>query len=62
MCNLVEELQKDFIDHQINQNNMSKEEAEDFWEMHNDCYLDNVFEEIARILGDLYEEETVIPH
>ena len=51
--NLINELRKNFINYQTRQNNLTQREANLAWEFHKDNYLDQVEEEIARILQDL---------
>jgi len=53
MCNLVDELKKDFIVYQMDCQGLTKEEAEVKFNSVADVYLDDVFEAIANILQDL---------
>jgi len=52
-CNLVDELKKDFIDHQINHNDLTEQEANLAWEMHESQYLNRIFDHIAEELQEL---------
>ena len=52
-CNLVDELKKDFITHQIEHNNLTEQEANLAWEMHAGDYLNSIFDHIAEELQSI---------
>jgi len=53
MCNLVEELEKDFIESMVSYEECSEATAKDMWNMHGEEYLADVFDDMSNRMTEI---------